>query len=148
MKRLIIALLVGGILFTGAFAFAALQPFASQGLGAGDADVDTCTEFHIIAEYDVEWFDHHGYLVTDVNLHYGHDHFEASPTCDGWDVWVTLTTKFDDPGETPPGTLPIAIGSCHGVFDGFDASLVCDPPQVDPEDVDDIHIVVMEPSGP
>ncbi len=130
MKRILLALVVGGVLLTGAFAFAASQDFASDELGAGEDNVETCTAWHIVASYDVSFYDHHGYLVDDVNLTYGGD-----ATCDGWDVEVTLTS----------GGIanPIEIGSCEGVFVGNDAVLTCDIPLVDPEDVDDIHIVVM-----
>ncbi len=133
MKRILLALVVGGVLLTGAFAFAASQDFASDELGAGEDNVETCTNLHIVASYDVVWADHHGYLVDDVDLHYAD--FGAGDTCDGWEVWVTLT-------EGGIGN-PIELGSCHGVFEGFDAVLDCEIPLVDPEDVDDIHIVVM-----
>ena len=133
MKRILLALVVGGVMFTGAFAFAAIQPFASEGLGAGEDDVASCTDLHIVASYDLDWADHHGYLVDAVDLVYAN--FGSGDTCDGWDAWVTLTE-----GGTSD---PIELGSCHGVFSGFTASLACDSPLVDPEDVDDIHLVVM-----
>lgn len=124
MKRIIVALLVGGALaVTVAFA-ASLGGVTSGDLGAGSGPVASCDTGGVGTEYTVA-FSGGSFRVTDVKV----TGIDAS--CNNQTVDIELT----DGG--------VGVGSASGIADGSGSmGPVSVSPQPVAENVDDVHVAI------
>jgi hypothetical protein len=116
MKRLIVALMVGGALFAGvAFAAASIPSLSAGGLSQGQANVSDCSGGNWVSlQYDID-----GTLnpvqVISVKV-------TAPATCDGATASVEL---FDGAaGFEAGGACTLASGTCNADVVDTDATLV------------------------
>lgn len=128
MKRLLIALLVGGMVFGAAFAAAAALDVSAGVLQAGgDTDLKCETTGVTVSWQNVHYDDTEAAYVLDTVVV---DDIDAA--CDGYFIEVTLT---DDLGAA------IAVGS-QPALSSPTASIGVSPSPVDVEDVEDVHVVI------
>lgn len=128
-KRLVMALLVGGIVGGAAFALAANLNVSSATLGEGGSSVAACTEDNVNVAYAVHWNDNPAngpdqtYTVFAVDVN-------APDDCAFMSVRVELTDGGSGVGE--------AVGATNA---SGDATLTVTPEPA-AANVDDVHVVI------
>lgn len=124
MKRLIVALLVGGALFAGAVGLANSMDVVPATLGSGGADVVSCDD-EVQVWWNYQWSNPKGgMVVTGANVS------GINSACNGKSIVVTLT-KNDL-------WLAQVSGTVSG--DPFFADFSGDPPLA--SDVTDVHVLI------
>src|SRR5688500_8416121 len=103
MRKLILGLLVGAMVFGIVFAMAASLGVTTNSLGAGSADVTSCDANGVTAGYDVT-FASGGYKVLEVNVTGVND-----AACAGQTLGITLVNAAGS--SIGSGSATIAAGS-------------------------------------
>jgi len=136
VKRFLVAIMAGAMVFAVAFAAAATLNVNGGTIQAGEDNSVTCTDTASVAGWGYEADDG---MVYNVRIFVAND-------CAGNDMFVTVTgagdTTLDNSGAvalTDPGNCTAPGGSiCTRVQ--FDSPLA-------PADIEDIHIVIEGPGG-
>lgn len=126
VKRLIIGLLVGAMVFGIVFAVAASLGVTSNQLGAGSADVNSCDANGVTASYDAS-FVSGSYKVTEVNVTGVND-----AACNGHTLGVTLVNAAG--ASIGTGTATITTGTT-----AYDVVIAAQPAA---SAVEDVHVVI------
>ena len=126
MKRLVVALMVGGVLFAGAVGLAASLDVQPANLGAGGADVVSCDD-EVQVWWNWEWSNSaQGYVIQHANVGGIND------ACNGKAITVTLTKNGNWLAQnsgtvsagafsadfTPVGPLASDVTDVHVLIDG------------------------------
>lgn len=126
MKKLIIALMVGAMVFGTVFAVAASLGVTTNGLGAGNADVTSCDTNGVTTGYETS-FVSGGYKVTEVNVTGVND-----AACNGHTLGITLVNSGGTSIGT--GTATITTGTSS-----YDVPIAAQPAA---SAVEDVHAVI------
>lgn len=124
MKRLVVALMVGGVLFAGAVGLAASLDVQPAILGAGGADVVSCDDA-VQVWWNYGYENPPGGVVVRTATVAG-----INSACDGHDIAVWLTKNGNE----------IAYASGTVASGGFTADFTAAPPLA--SDVNDVHVVI------
>jgi hypothetical protein len=126
MRRLIIGLLVGTMVFGIVFAVAASLGVTSNQLGAGSADVNSCDTNGVTTGYDASFLGG-TYKVTEVNVTGVND-----AACDGHTIGVTLVNSAGT--SIGSGTATVTTGTTS-----YDVVIAAQPAA---SAVEDVHVVI------
>lgn len=124
MKRLIVALMVGGVLFAGAVGLAASLDVQPANLGAGGAEVLSCDDA-VQVWWNYGYENPPGGVVVRTATVAG-----IASACDGKPIAVWLTKDGNE----------IAYDSGNVAAGAFTADFTGDPPLA--SDVNDVHVVI------
>ncbi|HEY3211250.1 MAG TPA: hypothetical protein VGL18_15965 [Actinomycetota bacterium] len=132
MKRLLVALLIGGAVFAGVFGVAASLGVTSDSLGAGNSVVAACQAGTVSVSYTPSYSASApaGYRATTVTV----GNIDTSPSaCGGKAIQVTLTG---------PGGSNASLGEQTGTTPTSGSSMSFTFASVSASDVTGVHVVI------
>jgi hypothetical protein len=134
MKRLLIAVVLGGTVFAAVFAAAATLGLTSDNLGSGDQVVASCAT-GVNVTYQTSYQASLGrYRLDTITLQ------NLTAQCDGQTITATLTGPSG--GNNPVGAVTTEL-----CCDGGTTAVLAVTGDVNPEDVTGVHVVITGVAG-